>query len=100
MAAAERNTKFVCIDETQLSYSDGRFRAWQSKDAPNTHGCEPVWPRVSIILALSSLGDLYLSILQGNSNSDLMRLFVSSLAERMDGEDKAWRDKTIWIWDG
>ena len=56
-------------------------------------------PRITIIAAVDSHGKKYLSLIQANSNSELMAIYLESLVEILDGEDKSWRKKTAIFWD-
>jgi hypothetical protein len=53
-----------------------------------------------MIVALASDGVVYLSLLQANSDSDTMRLFMRQLINRLNYEDKQWRRNTVIAWDG
>jgi transposase len=52
------------------------------------------------MIAMDSEGNLYSSVLQSNSNSFTMRLFLKHLINKLDDEDKHWRKKRIIMWDG
>jgi hypothetical protein len=59
-----------------------------------------VRPRITMIVALDTAGEIYFSLLQANSDSDTMRLFMKELIIRLDLEDKKWRSNTVLVWDG
>jgi hypothetical protein len=59
-----------------------------------------VRPRITLIVALDSAGEIYFSLLQANSDSDTIALFMKELINRLDLEDKKWRSNTVIIWDG
>ena len=50
----------ICIDETDLEYTNGRFMRWCRRDLPNSKPSMHVYPRISIILALSTRGEMYI----------------------------------------
>jgi hypothetical protein len=66
----------------------------------NSIPVKKVRPRITMMVALSSRGEIYCSLLQANSDSDTMRLFMNELIIRLDREDKAWRRNTVLVWDG
>ena len=53
-----------------------------------------------MILGLDSLGNLYATLAQANSNSQMMELFFRQLACRLDQQRPAWRKDTVIIVDG
>ena len=52
-----------------------------------------------MILAIDSLGSTYISLVQSNSNSKIMEIFIIELVKRLDEERPGWRKNTVWIWD-
>ena len=59
-----------------------------------------VKPRITLIAAVDNRGKIYASLLQANSNSDTMGLFIRNLVNTLDYEDKRWRSNTVLVWDG
>jgi hypothetical protein len=59
-----------------------------------------VAPRITLIVAIDTLGKLYASLLQANSDSDTFQLFMSELVKTLDWEDRNWRKNTVIMWDG
>jgi hypothetical protein len=57
-------------------------------------------PRVSMLTAVDSLGNLYIALAQSNSNQSMMSLFWKSLVLKLDKERPGWRTNTIWTMDG
>ena len=56
-------------------------------------------PRISVIVALSSRGELFMTLTQSNSNSSMMSVYFHHLAAKLDARDKNWREKTIFLMD-
>ena len=52
-----------------------------------------------MILALDTSGAIYLSLLQSNSNTHTMELFIIALANKLDSERSDWRTDTILMFD-
>ena len=92
--------KVITIDESWLEYSDGTTMVWSKKNQPNSVPSLLIQPRISIIVALSTEGEVYISIAQHNNNSSMMGMFIRHLVNKLNKERKNWRENTIWIWDG
>ena len=56
-------------------------------------------PRVSLLVTLDSLGNVYIALTQSNSNSEIMGLFFQNLVSRLDQERPVWRSDTVLILD-
>lgn len=84
----KKKTKFISVDETWVDASDYRRRSWQVRGCPNNPSRRKVSPRITLVVALDSDGNLYASLLQSNSNSETMALFVKELVAHLDYEDK------------
>ena len=56
-------------------------------------------PRISMILGIDTLGSVYLSLVQANSNSKIMEIFIIQLVQMLDFERPGWRKNTVWVWD-
>ena len=55
--------------------------------------------KVNMIAGIDTDGRLYLSLTQQNTDSDVMLMFLSRLANLLSQEDKDWRDDTYWLLD-
>ena len=58
-----------------------------------------VSPRITLIVALDSEGKIYASLLQANSDTDTMLIFLTELIKTLDIEDKNWRTNSVLMWD-
>ena len=56
--------------------------------------------RVNLIVALSTDGAVYASILQCNTDTDVYMMFLSRLAAVLTKERPGWRENTIFTMDG
>ena len=52
-----------------------------------------------MIAAIDTEGELYLSLTQFNTDSDVMLMFLSRLAELLTKERGNWRQDTYWLLD-
>ena len=57
-------------------------------------------PRISLIVALSSRGDIYFTISQGNTNMESFKIFMVYLMMKLDAKRPKWRNNTIIQLDG
>ena len=100
LAQARKKKIFLNIDETWLGMSDFRRMKWQVPGTTNSIPKIEVTPRVTMILGLDTLGNVYVSLAQANSNSSMMELYFRSLARRLDIQRPQWRRDTIIFVDG
>ena len=89
----------VSIDESWCGMSDFRRRKWRQHRHTNSVAQLAVAPRISMIAALDTKGEVWLSLLQANTNSDIMVLFFSHLILSLDKERPGWRRTHYWLLD-
>jgi hypothetical protein len=53
-----------------------------------------------MIAALDSEGSVYICLMQANSDSLTIQMFLKDLIKKLDLEDKQWRSNTVLVWDG
>ena len=75
---------FLNVDETWLGMSDFRRTKWPRPGTTNSVPKVEVTPRVTMILGLDTLGNIYVALAQANSNSEMMELYFRSLAFQLD----------------
>jgi transposase len=56
-------------------------------------------PRISMIVGIDTLGNVFCSITQANSNAAVMRIFFAALVKKLDRERSNWRNDTIIVLD-
>ena len=76
--------RIINVDETWLGMSDFRRRRWTFLGRPNSVKKKQMQPRVSMITAVDTDGALYISLLQANSNSQVMEMFYSRFLRMLD----------------
>ena len=99
LSILKKKTHVICIDETWINQTDFRRRKWQVRGRPSSVPKMQVAPRISLILALDTLGSVYMSLVQSNSNSKIMEIYIAQQVQVLDSERPGWRKNTIWIWD-
>ena len=68
LSLTQKKTIFLNIDETWLDMSDFRRMKWRPKYSTNSNPIVMVWPRISMIVGVDTLGNVYVSLTQSNSN--------------------------------
>ena len=87
--------RILNIDETWIGQTNYTRQLWRS---PTVHASEPenlVTPRITMIVALDNHGDIYLSLMQSNTNQDTFCNYISHLVEQLDKDRPNWRLDTV-----
>ena len=92
--------RILNIDETWVGQTNYSRSTWQSSEYHPSEALFPVTPRISMIVAMDNCGDIYLSLMQANSNSDTFCLFLSHLIEELDRDRPNWKRDTVMQLDG
>ena len=79
--------------------SDFRRRKWRPKGSTNSVPQLSVVPRISMITALDSMGRVYISLLQSNSNSKIMEIYFHALTKKLESENPNFRRNTVFMLD-
>jgi hypothetical protein len=95
-----QNKVLLNLDETWLGMSDWRRRKWQAPGSNNSVAAFQLTPRVSMLTAVDTLGNVYMALAQSNSNQQMMSLFWKGLCMKLDRERPGWRSNTLWTLDG
>lgn len=70
------------------------------KDKTNSVPVAIMAPRISVIACLSSMGEVYLSLTQSNTNDNIMAIYLHKLAKKRDREKPNWRQQYVIFLDG
>ena len=89
----------VNIDQTWLGQSDFRRRKWRPHRHTNSVAQLALAPRISVIAALDTDGEVYLTLHQANTNGDNMILFFKHLILSLDKNKPTWRKTHVWMLD-
>ena len=79
--------------------SDFRRIKWSPKDQTGSVPKIAMQPRITMFLALDTDGEVYLSLLQSNSNNKVMDIYFRKLVLKLDQEDAEWRSNTVLLLD-
>ena len=80
--------------------SDFRRMKWQVPGTTNSVSKLEIAPRITMILGMDTLGNIYVTLAQANSNTEMMELYFRALTAQLDIERPACRRDTIIIVDG
>ena len=80
--------------------ADFRRHHWRPKLDNYSFKDKTINPRISMIVAVSSKGDIYLTLTQSNSNKSMMGIFLERLVSKLDNQNPRWRFNHILTWDG
>ena len=86
-------------DETWLGMMDFRRRKWQRRRGSKCHAITQTQPRISVIACLDTKGEIFYSLVQGNTNDKIMEIFIQKLVKRLDSIEKEWRKSTVLLFD-
>ena len=62
ISVTQKKTIFLNIDETWLDMSDFRRMKWRPKHSTNSNPIVQIWPRISMIIGIDTLGNVYFSL--------------------------------------
>ena len=71
--------RIINIDEAALTDSNHSRRCWSRKDIPNSTELRQISPRISIIAAIDTDGEVYVAFTQVNTNTEVMKLYIWNL---------------------
>ena len=77
----EQGARILNIDETWLPHLDFRNKKWRQRGERNSVSMKSLSHRVNMIAAIDTEGHMYLSLTQFNTDSDVMLMFLSRLAQ-------------------
>lgn len=79
--------------------SDFRRMKWQPKHSTNSVGKSQLSPRITVIAAIDSKGEIYITLMQANTNNQTMALYLRHLCSKLDKERPGWRNHYLCVLD-
>ena len=92
--------RIINVDETWISSTSFQRRKWCRKDSTNSVISRQIQPRISMIAAMDTDGDTYACYTTVNTNTSVMKLYLSYLAEQIEKDRPNFRDDTVLLLDG
>ena len=91
--------RVINVDESWLSETNFNRRMWCPTNAPCTITDKIINPRLSLIAALDTDGNVYFSLNHSNTDSDVMLLFIMKLVNQLNQDTPDWMSKSVLLLD-
>ena len=92
--------RILNIDQTPINDSNLCDNGWMLSNMRWSKNINIIWPRITMVTAIDTYGEVYYSLLQANSNNHTFELFLFYLVRILDKQRPAWRKDTIVLLDG
>ena len=76
LALTQKKTIFLNMDETWIDSSDYRRMKWRPKHSTNSMPIVQLQPRISMIIAMDTLGNVYLTLTQSNTTTQIIEIYL------------------------
>ena len=80
--------------------SDFRKTKWFFHNETTSTSSMVMVPRISMIAAIDTDGEVYVTLTQSNSNSSIMEMYFRHLVKVLDRKSRYWRNHTVILLDG
>lgn len=84
------NKRVINVDESWIPETNYNRSMWCPKNAPCTITDKFMNPRLALIAALDTDGNVYFSLTHANTDSDVMILFILGLVNKLNQEIPDW----------
>ena len=91
--------RVINIDETWLNETSFIRRTWAHRNGKGNTSLNAVSPRVSMIAAIDTDGQVWFTLSHANSDSNMVALFLWHLTQALDQETPGWQEDTVFLWD-
>ena len=85
----------INMDETWLNETDFRRWKWRAPGDSNVLPGVAMAPRITLIAALDTLGNAFLTLTQANSNNKTMEIYFHHLTAKLDKIRPHWREDSV-----
>ena len=99
MDILRKRKRVINIDETWINETSFIRKVWGSKGGEGNTTLNAVSPRLSMIAALDTEGNIWFTLTQANTDSNIIALFLHQLANALDSEIPGWQEDTVLLWD-
>ena len=72
------------VDESWVDTENYKQMRWRLRGQTNTINFKQIIPRISVIAALDTEGEVFLSMSIVTTDKDTFRVFISKLVEKLD----------------
>ena len=87
----EAGHRIINVDETWVNDLNYCRRVWRLKGANQTLKKIPVYPNLSMILAIDTFGNSYFSLSHARTDSETFCEFIHFLCERLNEKEVGWK---------
>jgi len=95
------NKKWVLnVDESTINSLTFVRKKWREHGTTNSIPHKVVQPSNSLIAAIDTEGDVYLSLTQVYTDTACMKLYLDWLFKQLDADRPGWRKDTVLLLDG
>ena len=92
--------RILNMDESWIGDSSYIRRMWCPGNSPATVTSSTVSPRLSLLAALDTDGNVWYALTQANTGQNVMLVFLQHLVKILDVEIPGWRVDTYLLVDG
>ena len=96
----ENGRRIINIDESWLNETTFYRKLWRPMFEDNSVPSQNVTPRISVIAAIDTDGNLWFALTQANTDSNVMLMFLRLLMQKLDHEVPGWREDSVLLFDG
>ena len=90
----------INIDESWQNKTNFTRKMWELLNITASLTSQIVAPRLALIAALDTDGQVYFALTQSTTDSDVLMLFMRYLIRHLDSDSLSWRSNTIVLLDG
>jgi hypothetical protein len=76
-------TRIINIDQSWLNDTQFVRRCWKKRGEVNTMSQWAMNPRISVLMAIDTAGELYCALTQVNTDTKIFCLFMQKLANKL-----------------
>ena len=95
----EARRRIINVDESWLNGTRFIRRMWVPSNGAGTFTDKQVAPRISLISALDTDGNIWFSLTQTNTDADVMTTFLRYLSRQLDLEFPGWQEDSYILLD-
>ena len=99
MRLITQKKRIINIDETWINETSFIRRTWSSKSKGGNLKLNSISPRLSMIAALDTEGNVWFTLSHSNTDSNMIALFLNHLIAHLDLEIPGWQEDTIFLFD-
>ena len=92
--------RLINVDESWINETNFTRKMWVPSNSTASMTSQIVAPRLALIAALDTEGQVYFALTQSTTDSDVLMLFLRYLIKHLDTENPNWINNTIVLLDG